>query len=280
MGSVMQKERVSDNVYWFQSENYAQVTAGAIIGPQWAVLIDTLMPEETPYIKHFLESELMVPVRYVINTHHHADHCWGNCFFPNATIIGHELCREYMHDRSSSALAEARENGGNFNDICIMPPDLTVSNGSLFLRIGKKQLQIFSSAGHSDDSVSVLLEEDRILFAGDSFMPIPFFVGGDFDLLYNTLLSYRDLQLENIIQGHGDIILRGEIEDKINANIDYMNQLKKIVKAANRRRFPFEFLANQNIEDTGKNRILLGGIADILHQRNLAWLFHNTYPEN
>ncbi len=44
----MQKERVSDNVYWFQSEIYAQVTAGAIIGPQWAVLIDTLMPEETP----------------------------------------------------------------------------------------------------------------------------------------------------------------------------------------------------------------------------------------
>ncbi len=77
----MQKERVSDNVYWFQSDVYAQVTAGAIIGPQWAVLIDTLMPEETPEIKHFIENELLVPVRYVINTHHHADHSWGNCVF-------------------------------------------------------------------------------------------------------------------------------------------------------------------------------------------------------
>ena len=47
----MQKERISDNVYWFQSEVYAQVTAGVIIGPQWAILIDTLMPEETPEIK-------------------------------------------------------------------------------------------------------------------------------------------------------------------------------------------------------------------------------------
>ena len=57
----MQKERVSDNVYWFQSEVYAQVTAGVIIGPQWAILIDTLMPEETPEIRGFIEDELMVP---------------------------------------------------------------------------------------------------------------------------------------------------------------------------------------------------------------------------
>ena len=38
----MHRERVSENVYWFQSEVYAQVTAGAITGPQWAVVIDTL----------------------------------------------------------------------------------------------------------------------------------------------------------------------------------------------------------------------------------------------
>jgi glyoxylase-like metal-dependent hydrolase (beta-lactamase superfamily II) len=90
----MQRERVSENVYWFQSEVYAQVTAGAVIGPQWAVLIDTLIPQETAQIKDFLENDLMVPVRYVINSHHHADHSWGNSFFPEAIIIGHSLCRD------------------------------------------------------------------------------------------------------------------------------------------------------------------------------------------
>ncbi|NLZ26362.1 MAG: MBL fold metallo-hydrolase [Chloroflexi bacterium] len=276
----MQKERVSENVYWFQSDIYARVTAGAIIGPQWAVLIDTLMPEETPYIKHFLESELMIPVRYVINTHHHADHSWGNCLFPDATIIGHDLCRHYMVERSTSALAEAIEGGADFKDICIMPPDITVSNGSLFLRIGKKQIQIFSSPGHSDDSISVLLEEDKILFAGDSFMPIPFFVGGDFDILLSTLQRFGEMSLENVIQGHGDIILRGEIEEKIQSNVDYLNYVKKIVRLANRRRYPYDFLAQQDIEDAGKNRILLGGIADALHQRNLAWLYYKTFSED
>lgn len=77
----MHRERVSENVFWFQSEIYAQVTAGVIVGPQWAVMIDTLaLPEETLGIREFIEHELGVQVRYVINTHYHADHTWGNCF--------------------------------------------------------------------------------------------------------------------------------------------------------------------------------------------------------
>ena len=171
----MLKERVSDNVYWFQSEVYAQVTAGTIIGPQWAVLIDTLMPSETPRIRNFIESQLMVPVKYIINTHHHADHSWGNCIFPNATIIGHQQTRDLMLEKSTSALAEAGQENSIFRDICISPPQVTFSSGTLNLRIGKKQLQIFATPGHSADSISVLLEDERILFAGDAFMPVPYF---------------------------------------------------------------------------------------------------------
>ena len=67
----MQRERVADNVYYFQSDLYAQVTAGAVIGPSWAVVIDTLAtPEESVDIRNFIEHELSVPVRYVINTHY------------------------------------------------------------------------------------------------------------------------------------------------------------------------------------------------------------------
>jgi glyoxylase-like metal-dependent hydrolase (beta-lactamase superfamily II) len=88
----VQRERVADNVYSFQSDVYAQVTAGAVVGPNWAVVIDTLaIPEETLAIRDFIEPELSVPVRYVINTHYHADHSWGNYFFPGSTIVAHSL---------------------------------------------------------------------------------------------------------------------------------------------------------------------------------------------
>ena len=35
----MQRERVSENVYWFQSEVYAQVTAGVITGSNGLLLL-------------------------------------------------------------------------------------------------------------------------------------------------------------------------------------------------------------------------------------------------
>ena len=43
----MHRERVSENVYWFQSEVYAQVTTDVIAGPQRAEVIKTLaLPDE------------------------------------------------------------------------------------------------------------------------------------------------------------------------------------------------------------------------------------------
>ena len=54
----MHRERVSENVFWFQSEVYAQVTAGVVAGPQWAVVIDTLaLPDETLSIREFIEHD-------------------------------------------------------------------------------------------------------------------------------------------------------------------------------------------------------------------------------
>ena len=92
---MIQRERVADNIYFFQSDVYADVTAGVVVGSDWAVAIDTLSsPKETLEIRDFIEQELQVPVRYVINTHYHADHSWGNCFFPGALVISHSLCRE------------------------------------------------------------------------------------------------------------------------------------------------------------------------------------------
>ena len=83
----------------------------------------------------------------------------------------------------------------------------------------------------------------------------------------------------NIIQGHGDIILRGEIEDTVNANLSYLRGLQKIVRTANRRKYPLEFLSDQNVEDLGKTRVTLGGLAQDLHQKNLRWLYINQPVE-
>lgn len=275
----MQRERVSENVYWFQSDMYAQVSAGVVAGPKWAVVIDTLMPEESLEIRDFVEKRLEIPVRYVINTHHHADHCWGNCFFPGATVIGHERCRQLLVNGGPNALEMASQESSFYKQLKIVPPHITFSSGIFTLQVGKKNLRLFPAPGHSEDNIAILIEEDRILFSGDAFMPLPFIVEGNIDMFIETIRSFSDLSLENIIQGHGDIILRGEIEEKIRENVTYLKAIQKAVWTAKRRKNPLEVLDSIGVEACGKSRILLGGLASELHNRNLRYLYHISMDE-
>lgn len=276
----MQRERIADNVYSFQSEIYAQVTAGAIIGPHWAVVIDTLaMPNESMEIREFIEQELDVPVRYVINTHHHADHCWGNCFFPGASVVAHNLCREKLATTAPAALKEASLHTPAFRQMRIVLPHLTFEENNLSLRVGKKTLTLTSLPGSCPDNIGVIVEEDRILFAGDAFMPLPYIVGGDVDEAIASLKKITKMGLENVIQGHGDIILRGEIDNAVKENIAYLSAIKKAVRQAAKRKYPLDYLADIDIESCGKSRVLIGGLAPELHRRNLRALYAQLYGQ-
>jgi len=271
----MHRERVSENVFWFQSEVYAQVTAGVVAGPQWAVVIDTLaLPDETLAIREFIERELSVPVRYVINTHYHADHTWGTCFFPGATVVAHARCRELLIERGEPSLDAAKKQNPALRQVKIVHPQMTFMDGEMTLRVGKKNLIIAPSFGHSEDGISVLVEEDRILFAGDSFMPIPYIVDGDIDQSVASIKHIAKMGLENIVQGHGDIILRGEIDAAVKENLNYLNAVKKAVKAIARKKNAEELLQEITVENCGKSRVHLGGLARELHARNLYALLH------
>ncbi|MBK8782004.1 MAG: MBL fold metallo-hydrolase [Anaerolineales bacterium] len=276
----MHRERVSENVFWFQSEVYAQVTAGVIVGPQWAVVIDTLaLPEETLGMREFIEHELGVQVRYVINTHYHADHTWGNCFFPGATVIAHAKCREYLIENGIPSLESSRKQDQNLRQVKIVLPHMTFSSGEMAMRVGKKNLIIAPAFGHSDDGISVLVEEDRVLFAGDAFMPLPYIVDGDADDMLASIKKIGKMGLENIIQGHGDIILRGEIDAAVKENTNYLNNIKKAVKSGGKRKNMGEYLEEITIESCGKSRVYLGGLAETLHRRNLRALHRQMNGE-
>ena len=276
----MHHERVSDNVYWFQSEVYAQVTAGAITGPQWAVVIDTLaLPEESMEMRKFIEEQLGVPVKFIINTHYHADHSWGNCFFPGATVIAHSLSRTLIQEKGNASLDSARRQNAIFKTVKLIEPQMTFTEGSLALRVGKKNLLMTQMLGHSADSISVLVEEDRVLFAGDAFMPIPYVVDGDEEELLASMKRIGKMGLENIIQGHGDIILRGEIEEATRENVAYLTTVRKLVRAASKKRNPMEALAEIDIETCGKSRVSLTGLGIELHKRNVMHIYNHLSEE-
>ena len=276
----MIRERVAEDVYVFTSQLYAQVNAGAIVGQDWSILIDTLAyPEESREIRDFLEGRLSRPVRYLINTHHHSDHTLGNCWFPKATILSHSLCRNLLDTKGRNTLAAAKRSNRELRNLEVVLPSVVFEEGTLSLQIGKRSIRLIPLPGHSPDGVGVLLEEDRVLFSGDILMPLPYIVDGDFEKMVESLKRLPQMKLENIVQGHGETFLRGEISSKVQDNLAYLNRIRRHVRQASRRKDYDAYLSQVDIESCGKSRILLGGLAEELHQRNLNALFEHWYPE-
>jgi hypothetical protein len=83
--------------------------------------------------------------------------------------------------------------------------------------------------------------------------------------------------LENIVQGHGDIILRGEIDNSIRDNLLYLSNIRKAVRKAARRKYPLDLLQQVTVESCGKSRVLIGGLAEELHRRNLKSLYKQLF---
>ena len=100
-------------------------------------------------MRSFIEDQLGVPVRYVINTHYHADHSWGNCFFPGATVIGHALSRDIMLEKGEVSLEAIKKQSAEYKQVKLVPPQITFSEGQLTLRVGKKTLVLSPAPGHS-----------------------------------------------------------------------------------------------------------------------------------
>ena len=269
----MARERVSEDIYVFTSELYAQVTAGVIVTEEGTVVVDTLpFPSETAEIVDFVEDHTPNQAQFVINTHSHADHIFGDFLFPNADIIAHRLCRRAITKYAEKGLSAAQEQNPELSSVVIRFPNI-VFESELTLRLGSKTIQLVYMPGHTADSIAVLVKEDRVLFAGDIMMPVPYIVWGDVDQMIQSLQIIRDMNLENIVQGHGEVLLRGEINETIDSSMDYLKNITRCLRDALREDTPLQELLALDIEQFGKSRIPLNGLVQQLHQGNLRRLY-------
>lgn len=276
----MQRERITDHIFVFRSDQYAQVTAGLVVTREGAVLIDTLLyPDETRLIRRFIEEGLGASVKYVVNTHFHADHTTGTCFFPEARVIAHRLCREMLDARGRESLRQMKASASEFAPVRLVLPDITFDD-EMTLELGGTRFQLRASPGHSPDSIVCFLEEEEVLFAADTVMPIPYFVDGCFADFRRSLTRLLEREYENIVQGHGDIILRGEAPEKVAGDLEYLRRLDEAVKIALDK--GLENIENQiSLRHCGKSHVLLNGVVEQLHQHNIRALVsqHRNAPD-
>ena len=271
----MHRERIADDVYVFTSDLYAQVTAGAVVTSEGAVVIDTLpFPSETRKLLEFLSDRSPLGVRCVILTHYHADHTLGASLFKGVPIVSHALCRDLLAARGAAALAGARAQNPELNEVSLRLPDIVFDGGELSVRLGNKTIALAHLPGHTDDCLAAYVKDDKILFASDVMTPVPMIVDGDPRRLVESLRRVKSFGLESIVQGHGEMILRGEINESVNSNISYLHRIVSLVASLLRDRKPRDSLREYGIEACGKSRIPLHGLVQQFHAANLLALYN------
>jgi quinoprotein relay system zinc metallohydrolase 2 len=169
---------ISSGVFAFQGVNElmrpanqgAIANLGLVVGSDAAAVIDSGgSMAEGRALANAIRKITDRPVRYLVNTHMHPDHIFGNAAFPKATVVGHRNLPAALEARGTFYLRSYRNQLGEelMKDIMIVPPTLLVED-RLELELGGRKLELQAwQAAHTDNDLTVLDLASSTLFAGD-----------------------------------------------------------------------------------------------------------------
>jgi glyoxylase-like metal-dependent hydrolase (beta-lactamase superfamily II) len=148
-------------------------------------------PDDARHIDAIVGASMRERVRWVLLTHTHPDHAPGTERLVKAT--GAEVLAFARRDRDSGIV-----------------PDRTITTGDT-IEGTEFGLDVLHTPGHAPNHLCFVLEEERVLFTGDTVLNGTFSVvnparGGDMAKYMATLEQLRKRRFRSICPGHGDVI--------------------------------------------------------------------------
>jgi cyclase len=230
--------------------------------------IDTCFTERrSRAFRDAIRSVSGLPVRTLLNTHHHGDHTHGNFVFrPEAMIVGHELCRKEVIETGVGT--KALFPGVDWGEIEVTPPFVTFDNRmTLFVDELRVEL-IHVGPAHTTNDIVVWLPERRVVFTGDVIFNngTPFALMGSIDGWLEALERLRSLGAERMVPGHGAVCGPEVIDD--------VAQYLRFVREVARQGFEADASPLETAQGTD-----LGRFSEWLDRERLVGNLHRAYSE-
>ena len=247
--------RITENLYVedrYSIQPYNRgCNPGFVTTSEGVVLLDTpMIPREA--VKWRDDIAKIGEVRFIINTHHHADHTAGNYFF-TAPVISSEGMREQSTKILTGIFIPAvvKRSGGRpltleettrydiedrdpesiplMKDFHVRLPDITFKEWSK-LYVGKHTFEMFSTPGHTSTHIGIYIPQEKAFFAGDNFtngvQPV-FSSSLPFEWV-ESLKKIEAMDVEVVISGHGKV---GNKEDVRNFRL-FIEECLRVVNDA------------------------------------------------
>lgn len=255
---VLKPIQLSEQVWYFRGEsgmasraNLGNMSNAAFVVTRDGVIVfDALgTPALGAAMLKAIAKITPLPVKRVIVSHYHADHIYGLQVLKaaGAEIWAHENGRKYVNsDVARERLAQRRQELAPWVDAAthVVPADrwLSFKDGKLqrFSFGGMDFTLIDASGAHSDEDLMLMVEQPRVLLAGDLYFTgrIPFVGNADSGQWLKALALVEQAKPAIAVPGHG--AASSQTATDLQLTRKYLEFLRKSMGEAVENLTPFE----------------------------------------